>query len=431
MAGLIVVAFGILTEIRSAFLKFRHTDFNCYTTVGWLVRTGGDIYSTSAANGLPYTYPSPFALLMVPFAEPPPSVQTDAFHVPFSVSVAVWYVLSVAIVFWAVHSFANAALPDARPGSRRWWYARTVPVYVCIGGIGFSLGRGQVNLLLVALIAGMFAAVVRNRRITGGIWLGAAIVIKLIPAFLLLFPFTRRDWRAGVGVATAMLIGLIAIPFSVWGPEKALAQHEYFVRNIMLAGSTGQGDHPAGKALTETNATDSQSFQAAFHHIRYWNTPRNERPAHAAAELRLAHWGISGVLTLVTLLVARRRLTSDPIDQLVFLGCLCALLMVVSPVSHMHYYAMVLPLVSGLWLRELSLRPGQISASPVTIAALATWGIMTALPLFPGPIFERLRECGFGALATVGLWAYGLNVIGSRHAMVLSRSEPAPYRLAA
>jgi len=432
LGGLLIVAFGVVTEIRSAFLQFRHTDFNCYTHVGWLVRTGGDVYGSVATNGLHYTYPSAFAILMVPFAEPPPWVPNDGqFYVPYSVSVGVWYTFSVACVLWACHVLASAVLPDAKRGTRRWWYARSIPFYVCIGGVGFSLGRGQVNLLLVALVAGMLASAVRNRRIASGAWLGTAIVFKLIPAFLLLFPFMRRDWRAGAGVALASFIGLIVVPFSVFGPQQTLEQHEFFVKNIVLAGTAGSGDHPMGKDLTETTATDSQSFQAALHHIIHWELPREDRPPHASKATRLAHWGISGVLTLITMLVARKRLTNDPVDQSVFLGCLCALLMVVSPVSHMHYYAIVLPLVAALWLRDMSARPGQVGGSPATVAAITAWGIMTALPLFPGPIPERLREIGFGAAATVGLWAYGLAVLGKKPAAAQAVPEPAPLRIAA
>jgi hypothetical protein len=429
---LLMVAFGVITEIRSALLSFRHTDFNCYTHAGWAVRSGADLYGELAINGLPYTYPCTFAVLMVPLAEPPPWVPNDGTYVPFAVSVAVWYVLSVLFGAWAVHLLAGAVLPDAVRGSRRWWYARTVPFCVCIGGIGFSLGRGQVNVLLVAMFAAAFAAAVRGRRIASGAWLGAAIALKLIPAFLLLFPFVRREWRTGIGVAAALVVALGVIPVAVWGPSKTLELHEFFVRYVMLAGTTGKGDQPVGKALTETTATDSQSFLAAIHHLRHRDLPREERPLNASTDTRLAHVAISGVLTLITLIVAYRRLTPDPVDQLVFFGCLCGLLMVVTPVSHMHFYAFVLPLVSALWLRGLAQRPGTARADGWTTTALVAWGIATALPLFPWPFFALLREVGFGAAATVGLWAVGLRAIGrTTRPAAAAPAVPEPVRMAA
>jgi hypothetical protein len=115
---------------------------------------------------------------------------------------------------------------------------------------------------------------------------------------------------------------------------------------------------------------------------------------------------------------------------LVLFGCLCAVMMLTTPVSHMHYYAFVLPLVCGLWLRGLAARPGTISAGAGTTTALAAWGIITAVPLFPGPVFERLRESGLGAAATVGLWALGLTMI-TRPRAAVAAPQPLPLRRAA
>src|SRR5581483_5910255 len=110
-------------------------------------------------------------------------------------------------------------LPAADRWSRRWWYARLVPVYVCFGSLGYTLSRGQVNILLVALVAGMFAAAVRGRAVASGVWLAGAIALKVIPGFLLLFPLVRREWRAGLGVAAGLFVLLGVLPAAVWGVE--------------------------------------------------------------------------------------------------------------------------------------------------------------------------------------------------------------------
>lgn len=427
--ALLIVAYGVITEIRSALLTAQHTDFNVYAHVGWAVRNGANIYGVATDGDLHYVYPAPFAALLVPFASPPPAIGPDGgVYLPFAVSVAIWYVLSVGFLAWAVHLLARAVLPDAARGSRRWWYARTVPVYATIGGVGFTLGRGQANLLLVLLIAAAFASTVRGRRLASGAWLAAAAVIKLIPAYLFLYPLARRDGRALAGVAAGLLVGLVALPVAVWGWDTTVAHHRYFVRHVILAGATDAGDHPLGKELTKTTATDSQSFQAALHHLQYAHLPRNERPAQASPAVRLAHNLIAAALTLVTLWVGVRRLGPAPADQLVFLGCLCAVMTLATPVSHMHYYAFVLPLTAGLWLRGVSRRPGAAAADRRTIAVLAGWCVLTAVPLFPGPPFDRLRECGLGAAATVGLWAFGLAAVG-RTTATAAMNLPEPPRV--
>ena len=75
---------------------------------------------------------------------------------------------------------------------------------------------------------------------------------------------------------------------------------------------------------------------------------RATRPDTASPIAKWAHV-VSGLMMLgVTLLAARRRLTEKPADQLIFLGCLCVLMMLLTPISHLHYYMMVMPLVCGL-----------------------------------------------------------------------------------
>jgi hypothetical protein len=107
----------------------------------------------------------------------------------------------------------------------------------------------------------------------------------------------------------------------------------------------------------------------------------------------------------------------------VYLGCLCGVMLLASPVSHMHYYAFAFPLVAGLWLRAIAQRPGQIVADRRTSITLIAWGIATALPLFPGEVFDRMRAGGFGMAATVGLWAFGLLTITRSEARA-ALSEP-------
>jgi alpha-1,2-mannosyltransferase len=81
---------------------------------------------------------------------------------------------------------------------------------------------------------------------------------------------------------------------------------------------------------------------------------------------------------------------------------------VMTPVSHVHYYAFVLPLVAGLWLQGLAERPGTISASRRVLAALIAWGLLTGLTMLPYEWARWSRDMGVGVLATVFLWAVGV-----------------------
>jgi alpha-1,2-mannosyltransferase len=418
LVGLAVVflAFGVLVELRSAFQRTSKTDFGVYVRAAWAVRAGADPYAVTDSNSWHYCYPPPLAIFLVPLADPPPGADRSG-YLPFSVSVAVWYLFGIACVFWSTHKLAGAVLPDEPEGTRRWWYARTVPFWVCFGSVGFTLGRGQVNLLVVALVAGAFAAVAAGRRFASGAWLAGAVTVKVIPGLLLLFPLLRGDRRALLGVAAGLVVLLGVLPAAVWGVGGAVEMNRRVVELVLKPGATGEGDQTRAEELTDTISTDSQSFVAAIHAHLYPNP--QSRPRTASSETRLAHWAIGAALVLVTAAVGWRVLRragrvgdGRPADQLVLLGCLCVLMVLLSPVSHMHYYAMVLPLVAGLWLRGMAARPGSHRADPLTTAALTAWGALTALPLLPGPTFDRLREAGFGTAATVGLWAFAVWTIG-------------------
>jgi hypothetical protein len=404
--GLLVAVFGALVLVRSAFQQDRKTDFGVYARAGYAVRAGEDIYAVCDNRGWHYCYPPPFAVLMAPLGDPWPWTADRAGYLPFWVSVAVWYVVSVLLVGFTVHTLAKAVLPDAVPGSRRWWYARTVPVYVCVGGIGYTLSRGQVNVLLVALVAGMFAAAMRQRPVRAGLWLAAAIALKVIPGLLILFPLVRRQWRAGVGVALGLFALLGVVPVAVWGVEGAIRNDLKIIDAVLAPGATGGGDQTRAVELTNTTATDSQSFQAVIHNIR--NPNKATRPPVADRLTRLTHWAVGGLMTLVTVLAAWRRPRTEPAEQLVFLGCLCVVMLLLTPVSHMHYYAMALPLVAGLWLKALAARPERAFVGGRVLGVLSAWGVLTAIPLLPYEPTAWLREMGLATFSTVGLWLYGV-----------------------
>jgi len=428
LGGLLLVAFGTLITLRSAYMMNPKTDFQVYARAGWAVRSGGEIYDVIDNNGWHFAYTPVFAVAMVPLGDPYPFLPRDG-YLPFAASVAIWYLLSVVAIGYAAHAFAGAVLPHLASGSRGWWYARLVPLYFCIGSMGHTLGRGQVNTFVVALIAAGFASTTRGRRALGGAWLALAAIVKIIPALLVLVPLVRRDGRGLLGAAAAVALFVGVIPSLVWGPEKAMSLNADLARVVLGPVFDTHGDQVRAKELHGIGATDSQSVRAA---AQAWLHPDPEtRPTRAEPLANFAHLAVAAAMILATAVVGWRKLGPSPADQLVFLGCACAVMLLATPVSHMHYYAFAYPLVAGLWLRSLAERPGSAIADRRTLLLLLGWSIATCVPLFPGPVFDRLRESGLGAAATLALWAGGLHAIArSRQPVASTPPIPAP-RLAA
>jgi hypothetical protein len=143
-----------------------------------------------------------------------------------------------------------------------------------------------------------------------------------------------------------------------------------------------------------------------MHPVRYL------QPATASPETRLAHWGIVGGLLLLTGLAAMRRRPTTPADRLILLGLLMLIMLHATPVSHMHYYAFGLPLVSGLWLKGLAARPGSAWPGWAVSAPVFAWGVATALPRLDGELAATLRHRGLGPLASLLLIGFGVRRMG-------------------
>ncbi len=408
LLGLALLAFGGVVLLRSAFQESRKTDFGVYCRAAHAVRVGNDIYglNTCDDNGWHYCYPPPFAVAVLPFADPF-AFQDHAGYLPFWVSVTAWYLLSVGLIAWSLHRFAAAVLPGEVPFSRRWWYARTVPFYLCVGGLTYTLARGQVNIVVVAAIAGLFTANCRRQPIRAGLWLAGAVALKVIPAYLLLDTLVRKDWRSVLGLSLGLALLLVALPAAVWGWQGMIDNNLTFVDAVLAPGALGIGDQTRALELTNTASTDSQSFQAAVHNLRHPDAEK--RPVNADRVGKLFHVAVSGFLTLTMLAVAAFRGVRDgAAERLIFLGCVTIAMLHITPVSHMHYYALGLPLVAGLWLQGLRDRPGRLTCDPATLALLVAWGVIVVVMLLPHNLPTAMREFGVGPTASLVLWAYGL-----------------------
>jgi alpha-1,2-mannosyltransferase len=430
---LALVGVGSVTEIRSAFQNRRKGDLDVFLRAGWAVRSGADLYDVTDNNGFHYHYPPFFAILMAPLADPPAGADRTGM-LPFAVSVAACYVLNLLCLALAAHLLARAleksgAVPPGTPGGRRWWALRLWPVLVCAIPIGHTLIRGQVNLLILALLCGSLAAVLGRRPFRAGLWLAAAIAIKIIPAFLLVFPLWRRDGRFLAGCAAGLVVALVVVPLGVMGPTRTWFCYSRLTNSLIRPGLGAGGDDSRAEELTNVTATDSQSVLAVLHNSLHLQ--RHTRPDRASREVRLASYAICGLLTLATLAAAGRRPSRDPLCITLLWGGLILVMLLASPVCHLHYFTLAVPLATGLllarWQGQRVLYPG---AAPIVL--FVTFGVANLLPhlstapnllwflwTWPNPLsfppsLQVLRDAGAALYGALALWAAGIVVLWRR-----------------
>jgi hypothetical protein len=405
----LVLGFAGLVELRSAFLSRRKGDLDCYLRAAWAVRSGADLYEVTDDNGFHYNYPPLLAILTTPLADPPAGADRSGM-LPWPVSVGIWYALNLVWLALAVHWLAGALdRHRSAPGSRRWWALRLWPVLACLVPVGHTLMRGQANLLVLALLAGTVAALVRGRRFVAGLCLGGTVCLKIFPAFLVLFPLWRRDGRCLAGWAAGLFLGLVVIPAAALGPARACYCYQRLTAVLIAPGLGAGTDQSRAEELTNVTATDSQSILAVLHNTLHPQFAT--RPPKAALGVRLASYLLGGLLTLLTLAAAGWRPSDDPPSVVLFLSGLVLEMLFLCPVCHLHYFSLALPLVMALlvlrWEGQGTLRLGAGLTGLLVVNAVAD-----LLPHFPQLIV--LREQGVALYGTLAVWLVGFVVLWRR-----------------
>ncbi len=90
----------------------------------------------------------------------------------------------------------------------------------------------------------------------------------------------------------------------------------------------------------------------------------------------------------------------DPRRELLFAGCMILVMLMLSPISHMHYFCHAIPLLMGL----IALRRGREAYPPLGLCLLLAFnGTVTLLPYLPG--LKWMQGLGTMGLAALLLWA--------------------------
>lgn len=444
----IIGLFALLVEHRSAFQHTRKGDLNVFLRAGWAVRTGADLYAVTDDNGFHYHYPPLLAILAAPLADPPAGADRTGM-LPYAVSVAVCYFLNLFFLAFAVHHLAQAlewvmdrraagppglaSVPgtsgevdkvggtDGSPGhrlrfnwpvgSRGWWALRWMPILACVIPIGHTLSRGQVNLLLLALFAGFLADLLYKRLFRAGLWLSMAVCVKVIPVYLLLFPLWRRDGRCLAGCAAGLVLGLVLIPVLFLGPRRTLDCYHEMMHAVLLPG-LGSSDDPSRAAeLTNQTATEGQSILTVLHNTLHYDLAT--RPPKASPTLRGISYVLGGLLTLAVLGAFGWRQRDDGVAVVLFFGLLVLNMLLISPVCHLHYYSLLLPLVMALMVDRWQKHEG-VSPGPGLAAVLFVNGVGNLLPQLPD--MNVCRDCGSAMYGSLLLWLMGVVVLWRRRA---------------
>lgn len=186
-------------------------DFKAYYIAADMLRSGKDFYDVGQqaeevqARGLPlnesyYIYPPLLAILFVPLTA-----------LPIQQAAQVWFFLNMALYGLSLFVIARALDLRSHGGilPLLWVLAFLFPPAL------FTLYKGQVNIVILFLVASTFWLCLRDRQALSGLALGVASMIKVIPIFLLPYLFWRRKYvltlTATLTILCLALLGLLIV----------------------------------------------------------------------------------------------------------------------------------------------------------------------------------------------------------------------------
>ncbi|MFV0450998.1 MAG: glycosyltransferase 87 family protein [Propioniciclava sp.] len=295
---------------------FTGADAGAYLDAARSYLAGGSIYDTADSAGrFGFIYP-PFAMLGFLVLAP----------LPTGVAIAGWQTASLLMLV----PLFGLLLRAAGVRLEAWWWPFLALASLVWYPVGRALVAGQIDLVLVTLVAVDFFVLRKTRW--RGVLIGLAAGVKLTPAVYGLTLLLERDWRALARAAASggltVVAGFIVLPqdsLRYWGD---------------LAGVTARsGDQ--GQGL-------SQSWAALI-----------ARLTHPVSGYLTWPWSaVWLVLVIATILIGvgviRRMLERRLLIVAVGVNALVGLL--ISPLSSLHHWVAVLPLLVALGVAAVRTR---------------------------------------------------------------------------
>ncbi|MGW0501654.1 glycosyltransferase 87 family protein [Micromonospora sp. NPDC003241] len=381
-AGIVAaVAYAAWLAIGAFGRPYNFFDMKIYhgAVVWWA--SGHELYEFVAPDTtLGFTYP-PFAgLAMLPMA-----------HLPVAAAGLVNALVSIAAL-----AVVLAALLRPIVDRLGWplWYtvAIATPVALAIEPTRETLGYGQVNLLLFALImADLVALRWRSRRGThqadsdgpllrfvyGGAWagvgIGLATAVKLTPALFIFYLMITRQWRVAataIGTTVAVTIG----SFGIVGAES----RAYFGNVLWQTERVGAADMTPNQSLAGLLARLYDSIE----------TPTLLWLAFAVLVLAL---GLSRA--------SQSHADGDELTAFTLVGLTAN---VISPISWTHHLVWVIPAI--IVLADAAIRRHDASRGPALRATSGAYGGPPGVSALRPPIWYPTLTGLRHGIAALGLY---------------------------
>lgn len=218
-----------------------------------------------------------------------------------------------------------------------------------------TINQGQLNLVLLWLLAETWIADRLGRPLLAGWWLGWAAAIKLFPAFLFLYFLMRRDWRA-IAAGVVSFAAVVGLTTAILGWQ---AQIDYVT--LAMPALRSMRDAWGNVSL---DAFWSRLFDAPSSVVEAWQT----QPTW-----RIAGTVLSSLALLGWLITRLRKSDRSRADDAGFSLCVVAMLLL-SPITWAHYFMLLLVPLAIAWRNTAT---SDLSARKIAFH-LVVWSLLLA-----------------------------------------------------
>ena len=358
----------------------RPGDFRGYLLVGELVLSGGHIY-WDAPPGI-NTWPPVFSLLCVPLTLlAKPSVYLAR---------GVWILLNFGVLLLVLRMIARLVYKrdlglraEPRDSISLADAALLVPLLLTSRFVFSNFEHLQVNIILFALALGGLYLQATRRELAGGVALGCAAALKVMPILFLPYLLYRKRWRASLSMAVTTL----ALSLS---PALAFGSHRF--HNYYAAWGESLA---AGWTVGKMNQS---VFAMLDRFIGHGMVPLGvggivEVPASGDPLVRLAWWLLVVVIVVLALWLFRGPTEQGSWPSLAEWSVVFAVSAIFGPVGW-KAYLIVLLLPNALLFaaaRSSRLNTGQRKTAAWILAAAFVLGTLTTPGLVGGSLAGRLE----------------------------------------
>ncbi|MDR7273406.1 glycosyltransferase 87 family protein [Catenuloplanes atrovinosus] len=198
-----VVLFAVVVAVFDLVTSARHGFFDLkvyWGALNYWANDGGMLYDYLNPNTLyGFTYPPFAAFVMLPMA-------WVSWPAAITISVVATVVVSALLVWWLIRPIAQ------RQGWTPWLaFAIAACLVAAYEPMRETVNFGQVNMLLLFLVAVDVLFLVGRGSPLGGVGIGLATAIKLTPGVFIIYLLVTGRWRAAITASgTAAFVTLVA-----------------------------------------------------------------------------------------------------------------------------------------------------------------------------------------------------------------------------